>query len=116
MHRNVSERLQAVLLFVTPVNFAAARKLPQNMPDFTPNLHAAHDQIQSLLSHIHSFPTERLMYHAPVLDRIYLPSLDLRSDDKKTGQPRIWRQEDVMGLKKFIEGIEHHEQHIQSVR
>lgn len=56
------------------------------------------------------------MYHAPVLDRIYLPSLDLRSDDKKTGQPRIWRQEDVMGLKKFIEGIEHHEQHIQSVR
>lgn len=56
------------------------------------------------------------MYHAPVLDRIYLPSLDWRSDDKGTEQPRIWRQEEVMGLKKFIESVEHHEQQIQSVR
>lgn len=51
------------------------------------------------------------MYHAPVLDRIYLPS----SHDQKSEQPRIWRQEDVMGLKKFIEGVEHHEQQIQSM-
>lgn len=86
------------------------------MPDFTSNLHAAHDQIQSLLSHIHSFPTERLMYHAPVLDRIYLSSLEERSGDQGTEQPRIWRQGEVMGLKKFIESVEHHEQQIQSVR
>lgn len=56
------------------------------------------------------------MYHAPVLDRIYLPSLEGRSDDQGTEQPRIWRQEEVMGLKKFIESVEHHEQQIQSVR
>lgn len=56
------------------------------------------------------------MYHAPVLDRIYLPSLEERSGDQGTEQPRIWRQEEVMGLKKFIESVEHHEQQIQSVR
>lgn len=56
------------------------------------------------------------MYHAPVLDRIYLPLLDGRNDDQGTEQPRIWRQEEVMGLKKFIGSVEHHEQQIRSVR
>ncbi|WWD19596.1 hypothetical protein CI109_104058 [Kwoniella shandongensis] len=62
--------------------------------DFTEQLQHAHELIKALLDHIHSFPVERLLYHAPILDRI-------RWD--------VWKQDEVMGLKKFIEGVEHHE-------
>ncbi|KAK8853179.1 hypothetical protein IAR55_003881 [Kwoniella newhampshirensis] len=68
--------------------------------DFTQQLNQAQQLIQTLLDHIHSFPIERLIYHAPILDRI---------------RWETWQQDEVMGLKKFVEGVEHHERLISGM-
>ncbi|WVN84913.1 uncharacterized protein L203_100049 [Cryptococcus depauperatus CBS 7841] len=82
------------------------------MTDFNLNLRSAHDLILSLLSHIHSFPHERLLYHAPVLDRIYLSNAG--NGDPVEQKKRVWRQDEVTGLRKFVEQVEQHERLIKS--
>nr|ODN94117.1 hypothetical protein L203_00293 [Cryptococcus depauperatus CBS 7841] len=83
------------------------------MTDFNLNLRSAHDLILSLLSHIHSFPHERLLYHAPVLDRIYLSNAG--NGDPVEQKKRVWRQDEVTGLRKFVEQVEQHERLIKSM-
>ncbi|WVR07720.1 hypothetical protein IAU60_004762 [Kwoniella sp. DSM 27419] len=61
--------------------------------DFVPNLERARELIAELLAHIRGFPLDRLLYHAPILDRIRFEG---------------WDQDEVMGLKKWVEGVSHH--------
>ncbi|TYJ57099.1 hypothetical protein B9479_002200 [Cryptococcus floricola] len=79
------------------------------MTDFTPNLHQSFSLITTLLAHIHAFPTERLLYHAPVLDRIYIPTAEEKDAERVEERRRVWRQDEVFGLRKFVDIVEHHE-------
>ncbi|WVQ73032.1 hypothetical protein IAR50_002595 [Cryptococcus sp. DSM 104548] len=79
------------------------------MTDFTPQLHQSHSLITTLLAHIHTFPVERLLYHAPVLDRIYIPTGDEKDAERIEERKRVWRQGEVFGLRKFVDTVEHHE-------
>ncbi|WWC71978.1 uncharacterized protein I206_105937 [Kwoniella pini CBS 10737] len=61
--------------------------------DFTPNLRHAQILLQDLLNHIESFDLNKLMYKAPIIDRIKFES---------------WGQDEIMGFKKWIDGIYGH--------
>ncbi|WRT70270.1 uncharacterized protein IL334_007265 [Kwoniella shivajii] len=60
--------------------------------DFTPNLQHARKLLEDLESQIDSFPVEKLMYRAPIIDRIRNES---------------WEQEEIMGLNKWVDGVIH---------
>ncbi|OCF38183.1 hypothetical protein I316_00408 [Kwoniella heveanensis BCC8398] len=70
--------------------------------DYTPHLLQAQALLQDLIAHINAFDIERLLYHAPITDRI-----------KFKESP--WGQEEVMGMRKWIEGIHHHARILESL-
>ncbi|WVW86120.1 hypothetical protein I302_108160 [Kwoniella bestiolae CBS 10118] len=61
--------------------------------DFTPNLHHARLLLTELISHIQRFDLNKLMYRAPILDRIRFEH---------------WSQDEIMGFKKWLDGVENH--------
>ncbi|WWC91659.1 uncharacterized protein L201_006605 [Kwoniella dendrophila CBS 6074] len=61
--------------------------------DFTANVHQALSLTNELLNHIEQFDLKKLMYRSPISDRIKF-------------EP--WGQEDMMGFKKWLDGIYNH--------
>ncbi|WVF73060.1 hypothetical protein IAT40_007878 [Kwoniella sp. CBS 6097] len=70
--------------------------------DFTPQLFKAQALLHDLIANIEAFDIERLLYHAPVIDRIKF-------------EESSWGQEEVMGLRKWVEGIHHHRRILESM-
>lgn len=60
-------------------------------PNHTASLHLAHQNLLHLLGSIHKTPLSRFRFVAPIIDR---------------NNPDGWRQEDLQGFKKFMEGLE----------
>ncbi|WVQ84718.1 hypothetical protein IAT38_006875 [Cryptococcus sp. DSM 104549] len=77
--------------------------------DFNQQLTDAHYGITELVDHIHEFPAERLVYHAPVIDRIRGGSASGEAGNRSG----VWVQDEVMGLRKFVEGVEHQERLVE---
>nr|XP_018260925.1 uncharacterized protein I303_06642 [Kwoniella dejecticola CBS 10117]OBR83083.1 hypothetical protein I303_06642 [Kwoniella dejecticola CBS 10117] len=69
--------------------------------DFTPHLQQARILLQELLEHIESFDLGRLMYRAPIIDRIRFEH---------------WGQDEVMGYKKWVDGVYGHARLLEAVR
>ncbi|WVR00249.1 hypothetical protein IAU59_007391 [Kwoniella sp. CBS 9459] len=70
--------------------------------DYTPHLLKSQELLRDLIENIDAFDIDRLLYHAPVIDRIKL-------------EENPWGQEEVMGLKKWVEGVHHHGRILESM-
>ncbi|ORY33479.1 hypothetical protein BCR39DRAFT_303286 [Naematelia encephala] len=68
--------------------------------DFTESLEAAITLIAELLHSLHTFPFDNLLFHAPIIDRY---------------SPNTWRQDEVLGLKRFIDNAEHQQSILQAM-
>ena len=93
-------RWRSVLNGSEPSNFTPNFHLAQKMRDYTDNLVTARESIGAHLASIWSLDTSRLTFHAPVIDRL---------------NPEGWVSEEVAGLKRFAEAVEHHASQLKVV-
>jgi len=69
--------------------------------DFTSNLVHARQLIASLYHSVRSLDTSRLIFHSPIIDRLNMDG---------------WVSDEVGGLKRFKEAVEHASAHFDTVR
>lgn len=71
------------------------------MRDYSSELARAQELMDELLVHIRAFDARRLSFVPAVIE---------------TAPYTLWRGEDAQGLRKYIDGIEHHAAQLRSVR